>query len=78
MVVRDIVLLLMTEKQEPKIVNDVARTEEPQQIVDQPRRYRREQIPPRKYEDHEYFSLEVREVRTQLNTQQDKILWKMN
>ncbi len=43
------------QKQKPKRVNDVARSEESQQIVDQPRRSGREQIPPRKHEDYEFY-----------------------
>jgi hypothetical protein len=38
-------------EQEPKIDNDVAGTEEPQQIIDQPRRSRRERI----HEDYELY-----------------------
>jgi hypothetical protein len=31
-------IVIKIEEQEPKIVDDVAGTEEPQQIIDQPRR----------------------------------------
>ncbi len=48
-------IMIKTEKQEPKIVDDIARTEEPQQIVDRPTRSGMEQILLRKYEDYELY-----------------------
>ncbi len=48
-------IMINIEDQEPKIVNDVAGTEEPQQIIDHPRSSGREQIPPRKYDDYKLY-----------------------